>query len=206
MPDYGVPEPRQQPIIAPDEDADKRGKQGLPVPARPNWLCITDPKNQAIVPATMSLEMRLSKAERAALKKKERDRARARYRAQREREKAKTAAKRKAEKEKIRNKKEKARAGAKKTAAQIAEMRRARAAHMREVMAKKIAEREKISSERIEAFLHAAKLTHGQLGALLGVTRESVDNYCLGHGMHPSVLAKFKELEENLRRENESRG
>ena len=199
--DYGIPEPRQQPIIAPDEDGDKRKAQGLPPPARPNWLCINDPKNRESVPVGMRIEMRgtitvesketARRAKEAA--KKERKRAH---------DKAIAAAKKIRDKEraKRRKEKEKARLKAKKTPEQIAEMRRKQAAYMRELMAKKRVKKvPEISPDRIKAFLLASKLTRGNLASLLGVSRESIDSYCSGHGMCPSALAKFKQLEKNIK-------
>jgi hypothetical protein len=134
--DYDKPEPHAQPIIAPDEDSDKRRAQGLPLPARPNWLCITDPKNLATVPASMTGYLthpkKLTEAEKTARKKERDARRRAKVRA-REKEKAKA----KRERERIREKKAKEKAKAKKTPEEMLAMRRKQAAYMREFMAKK---------------------------------------------------------------------
>jgi len=201
MPDYGTPEPRQQPIIAPDEDGDKRKAQGLPPPARPNWLCINDPKNRESVPVGMRIEMRgtITVESKEAAKK-------AREAAKKERklahDKAIAAAKKIRDKEraKRRKEKEKARLKAKKTPEQMLAMRRKQAAYMRELMAKKRVKKvPEVSSDRIKAFLAASKLNRRQLAVLIGVSETSVDSYCSGHGMCPSALAKFKQLEANIK-------
>ena len=201
MSDYGVPEPMQQPIIAPDEDGDKRKAQGLPPPARPNWLCINDPKNRESIAETVYIGIRsvMTKQEKEAAKK-------AREAAKKERklahDKAMAAAKKIRDKERAKRKKEKekARLKAKKTPEQMLAMRRKQAAYMRELMAKKRVKKvPEVSSDRVKAFLVASKLNRRQLAVLIGVSETSVDSYCSGHGMCPSALAKFKQLEANIK-------
>jgi hypothetical protein len=41
---WGLQNPVYQPIIAPGADKDARRISGDPVPARPDWLCITSPE------------------------------------------------------------------------------------------------------------------------------------------------------------------
>jgi len=199
--DYGKPEPHAQPIIAPDEDSDKRAAKGLTLPARPNWLCINDPKNLSVPAATMAGYLthpkKLSEAEKQA-RKRERDRERDARRKAKAKAHKKAIAEARREREKIRAKKAKEKAKAKKTPEEIRAMRLRQAEIMRKARAESYVKRAPdISPDRIKMLLARARLTRRQLGALLGVSETSVDSYCAGHGMNPKALERFKALEKS---------
>lgn len=74
--DYGIPEPKNQPVIAPvdgpKDDLEKRKYiiKGLPLPARPSWLCVSAPENDTAYVHALANAVQLENKIKVILAKK----------------------------------------------------------------------------------------------------------------------------------------
>jgi DNA-binding transcriptional regulator YiaG len=208
MLDYGIPEPQNQPIIAPSSSRAICRAKGLPLPARPDWLCLTSPeyRNSKATYNYGAHELTDEEAEAKERTKREKEEAREALRNAH----IEAAQKREAERRSVSDRASAARKAkrleddkrkAKKTPEElkVALQRNAALAHAAHTA--NVAKRaSKIPANHIQEVRLSRKLSKHQLAQLLRVSNQSMSGYESGKLiMSERIQKRFEQFEKDTK-------